>query len=98
MKPGFSRFCRVGEGLFEYDDVAGAIDAIDAINSDYRRHSRVARMVAAEYFGSDPVISALMAGGGRAFWGGGWGRGLAGGGPSWGRGRTVVCAAPPPAP
>ena len=61
MKTGFSRFCPVGEGLFEYGDAAGAIAAIDAVNSDYRRHSRAARMVAAEYFGSDPVISALMA-------------------------------------
>jgi len=60
MKTGFSRFCPVGEGLFEYSDTAGAIAAIDAINSDYRRHSRAARLVAAEYFGSDPVISALM--------------------------------------
>jgi len=60
MKTGFSRFCPVGEGLFEYSDTAGAIAAINAINSDYRRHSRAARLVAAEYFGSDPVISALM--------------------------------------
>ncbi len=35
--------------------------AIEAINRDYRRHSRAARMMAAEYFGSDPVISAMMA-------------------------------------
>jgi glycosyltransferase involved in cell wall biosynthesis len=64
MTTGFSRFCPVGEGLFEYSDTAGAVAAIDAINSDYRRHSRAARMVAAEYFGSDRVISALMAGAG----------------------------------
>jgi hypothetical protein len=64
MKTGFSRFYPVGEGLFEYSDAAGAIAAIDAVNSDYRRHSAAARMVAAEYFGSDRVISALMAGAG----------------------------------
>ena len=64
MTTGFSRFYPVGEGLFEYSDTAGAIAAIDAINSDYRRHSAAARMVAAEYFGSDRVISALMAGAG----------------------------------
>jgi hypothetical protein len=64
MTTGFSRFCPVGEGLFEYSDTAGAVAAIDAVNSDYRRHSRAARMVAAEYFGSDRVISALMAGAG----------------------------------
>jgi hypothetical protein len=62
MQTGFSRFYPVGEGLFEYSDAAGAVAAIDAINSDYRRHSQAARMVAAEYFGSDRVISALMSG------------------------------------
>jgi len=64
MKTGFSRFYPVGEGLFEYSDAAGAIAALDAVNRDYRRHSRAARMIAAEYFGSDLVISALMAGAG----------------------------------
>jgi hypothetical protein len=61
MKTGFSRFYPVGEGLFDYSDMEGAVAAIGAINADYRRHSRAARMLAAEYFGSDPVISALMA-------------------------------------
>jgi hypothetical protein len=64
MKTGFSRFYPVGEGLFEYSDADGAIAALDAVNGDYRRHSHAARMIAAEYFGSDRVISALMAGAG----------------------------------
>src|SRR5260370_1429102 len=75
MKTGFSRFYPVGEGLFEYSDAAGAIAALDAVNRDYRRHSRAARMIAAEYFGSDLVISALMAGGGGCLAGGGLGAG-----------------------
>jgi hypothetical protein len=61
MKTGFSRFYPVGDGLFEYGDAEEALAAVDAINGDYRRHSRAARMLAAEYFGSDPVISGLMA-------------------------------------
>jgi hypothetical protein len=61
METGFSRFYPVGEGLFEYADAAEAVAAIEAINGDYHRHSRAARMVAAEYFGSDGVISAVRA-------------------------------------
>jgi hypothetical protein len=64
MKTGFSRFYPVGEGLFEYSDAGEAAAAIAAIDGDYRRHSRAARMIAAEYFGSDGVISAMMAGAG----------------------------------
>jgi hypothetical protein len=61
MKTGFSRFYPVGEGLFEFSDLDEALAALDAINADYRRHSRAARMLAAEYFGSDLVISGMMA-------------------------------------
>ena len=61
MKTGFSRFYPVGEGLFEFADADEAAAAVDAVNADYRRHSRAARMLAAEYFGSDAVISALLA-------------------------------------
>jgi hypothetical protein len=61
MKTGFSRFYPAGEGLFEYTDMAEAVAAVEAVNGDYRRHSHAARMIAAEYFGSDAVISALMA-------------------------------------
>ena len=61
MATGFSRFYPVGDGLFEYSDAEDAAAAIAAINADYARHSKAARMMAAEYFGSDGVISALMA-------------------------------------
>jgi len=61
MKTGFSRFYPVGDGLFEYSDADEAVAALQAINGDYRRHSRAARMMAAEYFASDGVVSAMMA-------------------------------------
>jgi hypothetical protein len=61
MKTGFSQFYPVGDGLFEFSEIDEALAAVDAINADYRRHSRAARMIAAEYFGSDIVISGLMA-------------------------------------
>lgn len=60
MKTGFSRFYPVGEGLFEFTDHAEALDAIAAINADYPRHARAARLLAAEYFGHDRVVSAMM--------------------------------------
>jgi len=61
MKTGFSRFYPVGEGLFEFTEAGEAVAAIEAINGDYPRHSRAARRMAAEYFSSDRVISALLA-------------------------------------
>ncbi len=61
MKTGFSRFYPVGEGLFEFSDSEEAVAAIAAVNGDYRRHSRAARTMAAEYFASDRVVSAMMA-------------------------------------
>jgi hypothetical protein len=61
MRTGFSRFYPVGDGLFEYSNAEEAVAALAAINADYRRHSRAARVVAAEYFASDAVVSAMMA-------------------------------------
>ena len=60
MKTGFSRFYPVGEGLFEFTDMDEAVAAVDRVNADYPRHSRAARMLAAEYFSSDIVLSAVM--------------------------------------
>ncbi|HLJ65315.1 MAG TPA: hypothetical protein VKT70_14465 [Stellaceae bacterium] len=61
MKTGFSRFIPTGEGLFEFEDMAGIEAAVAAINADYPGQARAARRVAEEYFGSDAVISAMMA-------------------------------------
>jgi hypothetical protein len=62
MRTGWSRFYPSGEGLFEYADRAGAIAAIDAVASDYPRHGRAARDLAAEYFAADRVLPAVLAG------------------------------------
>lgn len=61
MNTGFARFYPVGEGLFEYADEVEARAAIAAIESDYPRHARAARDLAAEYFASDRVLAPLMA-------------------------------------
>jgi len=64
MDTGFSRFYPVGEGLFQYSDTAGALDAIQAINADYPRHCRAARDLAAEYFAAEKVLPPMLAGAG----------------------------------
>ena len=47
---GFEKYIPSGTGLLGFDDADSAVDAIRAINSDYPRHTRVAREIAAEYF------------------------------------------------
>jgi len=56
----FSRVLPTGEGLFAFrtgDDVLGAIDAID---TDYERHSRAARAIAQEYFRAETVLAKVL--------------------------------------
>ncbi len=61
MATGFTRFYPSGEGLFAYTTPEEALASIATINADYKRHSRAARDVAAEYFASDTVVGKLMA-------------------------------------
>jgi hypothetical protein len=61
MRTGFGQFYPVGRGLFEYSNHEEALAGIDAISSDYSRHSHAARELAREYFAPDRVLSALMA-------------------------------------
>jgi hypothetical protein len=60
MRTGFTSFCPVGRGLFDYATHEEALVAIDAIEADYPRHSRAARELASEYFASDRVIGDLL--------------------------------------
>jgi hypothetical protein len=64
MRTGFTEYCPVGRGLFDYATRQEALDAIDAVESDYAGHSRAAREIAAEYFAADRVIEDLLAGAG----------------------------------
>jgi hypothetical protein len=61
MCTGFRKFYPVGRGLFDFTTEDEILAAIDAISSDYRGHSRAARELAREYFGSDRVLGALTA-------------------------------------
>jgi hypothetical protein len=60
MATEFSRFYPVGEGLFEYADKAGALDAIAAVNADYARHAKAARHLAEEFFDAKRVVGKMM--------------------------------------
>src|SRR5713226_5473475 len=64
MRTGFTSFCPVGSGLFDYATREEALAAIDAIAADYPRHSRAARELAGGCFAADRVIEELVTGSG----------------------------------
>jgi hypothetical protein len=51
---------RVGEGLLTFRDLSDAVAGVEAITSDYERHSRAARRLAEEHFDSRVVLSEVM--------------------------------------
>jgi GT2 family glycosyltransferase len=60
QETAFSNWLPTGEGLFGFscmDDITGAIEII---NGDYERHSRVARIIARECFGYEVVLTRLL--------------------------------------
>ena len=61
MQTGFTGYCPVGRGVFGYNTRTEALAAIDAIESDYARHSRAAREIAGECFDGRRVIGELIA-------------------------------------
>lgn len=57
---GFSNILPTGEGLFAFRTMDEALAAIDAINSDYRRHCEAARAIAEEYFEASRVAARFL--------------------------------------
>jgi hypothetical protein len=49
-----------GEGLLVFSTLDEAVAGVEAIRSDYQRHSRAAREIAEEYFDSDKVLARLL--------------------------------------
>ena len=57
---GFGNVLPVGEGLFAFSTLDGIVGAVEAIESDYERHSRAASEIAREYFDSRKVLAHLL--------------------------------------
>jgi hypothetical protein len=60
QETGFSRHISSGKGLFGFTTMEDIVQAIDAIESDYAGHCRVARDVAQEFFAAEKVVGSLM--------------------------------------
>ena len=61
MRTGFTSYCPVGDGLFDYASHDEALAAIDALAADYGRHCRAARDIAGDCFGAAGVLADLTA-------------------------------------
>jgi hypothetical protein len=48
-------------GLFSFRSLDDIPPAIEAINSDYQKHSHAAKELAAEYFDAEKVLRQLLA-------------------------------------
>jgi glycosyltransferase involved in cell wall biosynthesis len=57
---GFGKFIPAGEGVFSFTTMENIVAALDAINSDYEKHSRAARAIAEEYFRAETVLAKLL--------------------------------------
>ena len=56
---GFEKYIPSGTGLLGFDDAGGAVEAIRAVNSDYPRHAKAAREIAAEYFDAIKLLDEI---------------------------------------
>jgi hypothetical protein len=57
---GFSAHLPIGEGLFAYRTTEAAIESLEAILTDYERHSRAARDLAVSHFSAEVVLPPLL--------------------------------------
>jgi len=60
QETGFSNIIPTGQGLFGFSSVEEILAAVDAVNSDYGRHSRAAASIAREYFSHDVVLKEML--------------------------------------
>ncbi len=57
---GFGCTLPTGEGLFAFNTMEEIITAFDAINSNYKKHSKAAKEIAEEYFRAETVLEKLL--------------------------------------
>ena len=60
QETGFSKSISTGLGLCAFQKLEDIPPALEAINSDYPRHSRAAKEIAAEYFDAEKVLRQVM--------------------------------------
>jgi hypothetical protein len=57
----FGNMLPTGEGLFSFRNMDDVLAALDAINSDYERHSREATAIAGDCFRAEVVLGKMLA-------------------------------------
>ena len=57
---GFGNVIPTGLGLFAYNTMDEILEAFDAIQSDYEKHSAGARALAEEYFRAETVLARVL--------------------------------------
>ena len=57
---GFGNILPTGEGLFAFNTMEEIITAFDAINSNYKKHSKAALDIAQEYFKAETVLKKVL--------------------------------------
>ena len=60
QETGFDNIYPTGTGLFSWRTTKDIVRAVDAINSDYAKHSRAATQVAREYLNYDVVLPKIL--------------------------------------
>jgi hypothetical protein len=60
QETGFSTSIPTGLGLYAFEKLEDIPPAIEAINSDYTRHSQAAKEIAAEYFDAEKLLRQVM--------------------------------------
>ncbi|GAC1385587.1 MAG: hypothetical protein NVSMB45_14590 [Ginsengibacter sp.] len=56
----WSKYIPSGEGLIAFNDLTSAINALEIVTADVKKHSIKAREIAEEYFDSNKVLSKLL--------------------------------------
>jgi glycosyltransferase involved in cell wall biosynthesis/lipopolysaccharide biosynthesis glycosyltransferase len=60
QETGFSNSMPVGEGLFAFSTLEEAVDAVDEVERNYKRHSRAALAIAREFFDYRVVLGTML--------------------------------------
>jgi hypothetical protein len=60
QETGWSKYVPSGEGLFAFDSIASAREALEQVDKNYKYHSARALEIAQEYFDSNKVLNQML--------------------------------------